>query len=87
MSSPLKTLVQEYGWIHTGLGLLGNVAFSLGVLFSFPFSKNGRPLVPNGRRSGSGSSYLALSSCWSEPQAISWSRFTKLSRNGGHNAF
>jgi hypothetical protein len=36
MSSPLKTLVQEYGWIHTGLGLLGNVAFFVGSVVFLP---------------------------------------------------
>ncbi|MDF3352087.1 YrhK family protein [Sulfitobacter sp. KE34] len=36
MSNPLKTLVQEYGWIHTGLGLLGNVAFFVGSVVFLP---------------------------------------------------
>ena len=36
MTSPLKTMVQEYGWIHTGLGLLGNVAFFVGSVVFLP---------------------------------------------------
>ena len=34
MRNLLKTVVEDYGWIHTGLGLLGNVMFFVGsILF------------------------------------------------------
>lgn len=36
MPNPVKTLVQEYGWIHTGLGLFGNVAFFAGSILFLP---------------------------------------------------
>lgn len=36
MANPLKTLVQEYGWIHNGLGLFGNVAFFAGSILFLP---------------------------------------------------
>ena len=31
---PLRTLLHEYEWIHTGIGIAGNLAFAVGsVLF------------------------------------------------------
>ena len=36
MRNPTRTLVQEYGWVHTGLGLLGNVSFFAGSIFFLP---------------------------------------------------
>ena len=36
MSNPTRTLVQEYGWVHTGLGLLGNVSFFAGSILFLP---------------------------------------------------
>ncbi len=38
MSTPIKTIVRDYGWIHLSLGLLGNVLFFVGsILFLPPF--------------------------------------------------
>lgn len=36
MSNPLRTLVHEFGWIHTGVGLLGNLFFVLGSILFLP---------------------------------------------------
>jgi len=36
MSSPLKTLVREFGWVHTGIGFTGNTAFFIGSIFFLP---------------------------------------------------
>ena len=36
MSSPIKILVQEFGWIHTGIGLCGNVLFFAGSVMFLP---------------------------------------------------
>lgn len=36
MSKPLKIIVQDYGWIHTSVGLLGNIAFFLGSILFLP---------------------------------------------------
>ncbi|MGR3496915.1 YrhK family protein [Citreimonas sp.] len=36
MANPLKTLVQEYSWVHLGLGLCGNVLFFLGSVAFLP---------------------------------------------------
>jgi len=36
MSNPLKTLVQEYSWVHLSLGLLGNTSFLVGSVFFLP---------------------------------------------------
>jgi hypothetical protein len=33
---PIKTLVQEFGWIHTGIGLFGNATFVAGSVFFLP---------------------------------------------------
>lgn len=32
----LKTLVQEFGWIHSGIGLFGNVTFLAGSALFLP---------------------------------------------------
>jgi len=34
--NPLKTIVRKFGWIHEGLGLLGNLAFFIGSIFFLP---------------------------------------------------
>jgi YrhK-like protein len=36
MYGALRTLVQEFGWIHTGIGLLGNIAFVAGSILFLP---------------------------------------------------
>ncbi|MBZ6379344.1 hypothetical protein B5C34_08265 [Pacificimonas flava] len=36
MRNLLKTVVEDYGWIHTGLGLLGNVMFFVGSILFLP---------------------------------------------------
>ncbi len=36
MSNPIKTLVQDYGWIHLSLGLFGNLAFFVGSILFLP---------------------------------------------------
>lgn len=36
MPNPIKTLVQEYGWVHLGIGLTGNLAFFVGSVFFLP---------------------------------------------------
>jgi multisubunit Na+/H+ antiporter MnhG subunit len=36
MANPLKTLVQDFGWIHTGVGLTGNVLFFVGSIAFLP---------------------------------------------------
>lgn len=36
MHSPIKTLVQEFGWIHTGIGLCGNATFVSGSVLFLP---------------------------------------------------
>ncbi len=36
MRHPIKTLVQDYGWIHLSIGLAGNTLFLVGsILFLF----------------------------------------------------
>jgi hypothetical protein len=32
----IKVIVQDYGWVHLSLTLLGNLAFIFGSLFFFP---------------------------------------------------
>jgi len=36
MTNPIRVLVTEYGWVHLGLGLLGNSAFFIGSVFFLP---------------------------------------------------
>ncbi len=36
MSNPIKTMVQEFGWIHSGLGLFGNFTFVVGSVLFLP---------------------------------------------------
>lgn len=36
MSHALKKLVQEYGWIHLGIGLAGNALFVIGSVLFLP---------------------------------------------------
>ncbi|NCP19758.1 MAG: hypothetical protein GW855_11440 [Erythrobacter sp.] len=39
MSGTLRLIVKDYGWIHTSIGLIGNVLFVIGsVLFLPSFS-------------------------------------------------
>lgn len=39
MSNAIRTLVQDYGWIHTGIGLAGNTLFFLGSVAFLPTFK------------------------------------------------
>jgi hypothetical protein len=36
MKSLLKTVVQDYGWIHTAIGAIGNFIFFVGSIFFLP---------------------------------------------------
>ena len=36
MYAALRSLVQEFGWIHSGIGLIGNVTFLAGSVFFLP---------------------------------------------------
>ncbi len=36
MPSPLKILVRDNGWFHTGLGLIGNILFVCGSVLFLP---------------------------------------------------
>ena len=36
MSNAIKTLVQEFGWIHSGIGLFGNLTFVAGSVLFLP---------------------------------------------------
>lgn len=36
MATPIRTLVREYGWIHTGIGMTGNLTFFVGSIFFLP---------------------------------------------------
>ncbi len=36
MYTAIRTLVQEFGWIHTGLGLFGNFTFLAGSVLFLP---------------------------------------------------
>lgn len=36
MSNALKTLVQDFGWIHSGLGVFGNTTFFVGSILLLP---------------------------------------------------
>jgi len=36
MYAALRTLVQEFGWIHTGIGLFGNITFVAGSVLFLP---------------------------------------------------
>lgn len=36
MKPLLKTVVQDYGWIHTAIGAIGNFIFFLGSIFFLP---------------------------------------------------
>lgn len=36
MKSLLKTVVQDYGWIHTMIGAIGNFTFFVGSIFFLP---------------------------------------------------
>lgn len=32
----LRLIVQDYGWIHTGIGFVGNLTFFIGSIFFLP---------------------------------------------------
>lgn len=34
--NPVRVLVQDYGWVHLGLGLIGNITFFIGSIFFLP---------------------------------------------------
>jgi hypothetical protein len=36
MSNAVRTLVQDFGWIHTGIGVFGNTTFFVGSLLFLP---------------------------------------------------
>ncbi|AKH42209.1 hypothetical protein FHS61_003026 [Altererythrobacter atlanticus] len=36
MAHPIRILLQEYGWIHGGIGLTGNLAFFVGSILFLP---------------------------------------------------
>ena len=36
MSDTLRLIVKDFGWIHTSLGLVGNVLFFVGSVFFLP---------------------------------------------------
>lgn len=36
MSSAIRTLVRDYGWIHTGIGTFGNLTFFVGSILFLP---------------------------------------------------
>lgn len=36
MAEPIRILVQDYGWIHLSLGLIGNLTFVLGSVLFLP---------------------------------------------------
>ncbi|MGB3795118.1 MAG: YrhK family protein [Alteraurantiacibacter sp.] len=40
MRNTLQTLVNDYGWIHTGIGLLGNLTFVIGSVLFLPHFKS-----------------------------------------------
>lgn len=39
MKGLLKTVVQDYGWIHTTIGAVGNFTFFIGSIFFLPSLK------------------------------------------------
>jgi hypothetical protein len=39
MINALRTLVEDYGWIHTAIGVCGNAAFFLGSIAFLPTLK------------------------------------------------
>jgi hypothetical protein len=43
MSLPRKTLVRDFGWVHTGIGLFGTPTFAIGSVFFCRSSDFGRP--------------------------------------------
>ena len=36
MTNPIRVVVQDFGWIHIGLGLVGNITFVVGSVFFLP---------------------------------------------------
>ena len=40
MNSLLQILVQDYGWIHTAIGAIGNLTFFVGSIFFLPSFKH-----------------------------------------------
>ncbi|MCP1169202.1 YrhK family protein [Limimaricola litoreus] len=43
MIHPIRTLVQDYEWIHLSLGLFGNVAFLVGSVLFLPMFEGQSP--------------------------------------------
>jgi len=64
--NPVKTLVQDDGWVHLSLGLAGNISFLCGSILFLPG-------VSPIERSASGASSPAPASCWLAHSAGSWS--------------
>lgn len=44
MSNPIKTLVQDYGWVHLAIGLIGNMLFVTGSILFLPAFHALRPV-------------------------------------------
>ena len=63
MSNAIRTLVQDYGWIHTGIGLAGNTLFFLGSIAFLPTFKRWEEVGMNGRLWAYGSSLWGRFSC------------------------
>ena len=40
MQCLIKTVVQDYGWIHTAIGAIGNFIFFIGSIFFLPQFKS-----------------------------------------------
>ncbi|MWV28439.1 YrhK family protein [Aurantiacibacter rhizosphaerae] len=36
MQNAIQTLVHDYGWIHTGIGMVGNLTFVIGSVLFLP---------------------------------------------------
>ena len=36
MTNPIRLIVEDYGWIHRGIGLFGNLAFLVGSVLFLP---------------------------------------------------
>lgn len=44
MTNPLKILVKDYGWVHLGLGLIGNFTFFVGSILFLPAFEPYKPV-------------------------------------------
>jgi hypothetical protein len=54
MSNAIKTIVRDYGWVHLGIGLVGNVLFLCGSILFLPAFQSLRPIPIYVFISGSG---------------------------------